>query len=317
MIEPPRPDRDIDLGGPPGRAFLVAMLKRRFDAISALAWEGHGVRVDGRPVGITGDSALVAAPAHIGTRVGEDHRSRLEPANEAEHPWPVIHLAAAVRPLTVGAVEPDFGDASITCQELSELGGVDVVIRGGIAVAGMVSVPRREIQSRPEPFGGARVDELSNDVAGAAAPWTARDGMPRRRGWPEAEPVVMLRGQDHGAEPRLARRARPLACVKTCRIEDARRLAPVSPLAIREGVHAEVKKHRELISLPGQLRGRGKRQLPRDALRPAADAPPGGERDGAHLDERSAVHARRISAGACGARRADPLALPRELGSSR
>jgi hypothetical protein len=67
----------------------------------------------------------------------------------------------------------------------------------------------------------------------------------------------MLRRQNHGAESRVSRRARPLAGVQRGGREDAWVLATVTPLSIGECVHTEVQKHRQLVPLPSQLGGRG------------------------------------------------------------
>ena len=140
-------------------------------------------------------------------------------------------------------------------QQLRQLVGVDVVVARRVAVGRMIPVPRREIQPGAESFGAARVDELADDIAAAAPPRTLRHRVRRRPGWPEAEAVVMLGGEDHRAEPGGARLPWPRPRVERGRIEDAGIFAAVAPLAIGEGVDAEVQEERELVALPRELRG--------------------------------------------------------------
>ena len=65
----------------------------------------------------------------------------------------------------------------------------------------------------------------------------------------------MFRREDHRAEPRLLRHTSPLPGVEFRGRKDGGRFLAVPPLAIGEGVHAEVDEHRELIALPLQLGG--------------------------------------------------------------
>src|SRR6185436_9096451 len=100
----------------------------------------------------------------------------------------------------------------------------------------------------------------------SAAPRAARDAMARGARGPETESVVMLRGEHHRAGARRARGTRPLPCVEILWCKDRRVFATVAPLAIREGVDAEVDEDRELVTLPGELRMR--RPRPRRRERP-------------------------------------------------
>ena len=66
----------------------------------------------------------------------------------------------------------------------------------------------------------------------------------------------MLGGEDHGAEPGGPRGPRPGAGVERGRRKDRGILAAVTPLAIGEGIDAEVQEESELVALPRELRGR-------------------------------------------------------------
>src|SRR3954466_9531414 len=118
----------------------------------------------------------------------------------------------------------------------------------------MVPVPRRQIEARAKPFGRAGVDELPHDVAIAAAERAGGNGVSSRSRRPEAEAIVMLRRENQGTKAGRFRRPSPLSRVETRRIEDGRVLPTISPLAVGERVHPEVEKHRQLVTLPGELR---------------------------------------------------------------
>src|SRR4051812_13589046 len=113
MMKPPGPDRYVNFRWAQNRPFAIAVLKGADDAeaVSARIWLLRWV--DRRPVRITGRSAFVAAPSHIGTGVRENHRVRLQPPDVPPEEWPVVDLLLSIRPFTVGAVEPDLRDRAV------------------------------------------------------------------------------------------------------------------------------------------------------------------------------------------------------------
>src|SRR5688572_11956724 len=80
---------------------------------------------------------------------------------------------------------------------------------------------------------------------------------------PEAEAVVVLRGQDERAKACALRDTRPAARIERCRVEDRRRLGAVAPLAVGERVHPEMQEDRELVAVPLPLCGGGNRPVER------------------------------------------------------
>ena len=66
---------------------------------------------------------------------------------------------------------------------------------------------------------------------------------------------MMLGGEDQGPETCGARVLRPGAGVERGRREDRGILFAIAPFAIGEGIDAEVQEERELVALPGELRG--------------------------------------------------------------
>src|ERR1041384_7841685 len=247
MTAPPRPPGWG--GGAPGRDGGGSRAAGR-------AGVGNGGGIHGGPVGFGGQPFFVADPADVGARVGEDDRRRLERVDQAEDPGPVVHLAAAVGSLAVGAVEPDLADGSVLAEQLGELRGVQIVVARGVAVGGLVPVPRREVEPRLELLRPACLHELPDQITPAAAPGAPRHRVRGGPGGPEAEAVVMLRGEDHRAESGRARRGRPLPGIECPGREDRRVLLSVAPLPVGEGVHAEVEEERELVALPRELRRR-------------------------------------------------------------
>src|SRR5690242_8985825 len=192
MVEPARADRDVHFGRPPHNALWIAMLERLGDARTIRAGVGHDIRVDGRPVRVARLAPFVAAPPDIRSRIGEHYRVRLQSPHERKSARPIINLALPVRALTVRAIEPDFRDGSVSCQQLRELGGIDLVVPGTVAVRRMVPIPWREIQPGTQVERSAGIHELPDDVTTATAKGTAGHRVLRRRCWPEAESIVML-----------------------------------------------------------------------------------------------------------------------------
>src|SRR5439155_26901362 len=131
---------------------------------------------------------------------------------------------------------------------------VEVVVARRIAVHRGVAIPGREIKPGAQAFAAAGIGELADHVPHPAAPRALRHGMLGEPAGPEAEAVVMLGSQDQGAGAAGLGRAGPLTRVEARRVEHARVLAAIAPLAVGERVDAEVEEHGELVLLPGELR---------------------------------------------------------------
>src|SRR5439155_16618923 len=86
-------------------------------------------------------------------------------------------------------------------------------------VVGLAAVPRRAVDAELDAARAAGVGQLADDVALAAAPVAAGDAVPRRRGGPEAEAVVVFRGQDDALEAALFGGLHALPAVEVRRIE--------------------------------------------------------------------------------------------------
>ena len=86
---------------------------------------------------------------------------------------------------------------------------------------------------------------------------------------------MMLGGENQRAGAGLPARAGPLAGIERRRIEHRGVFAPVTPLAVGEGIDAEVEEQRQLVALPGELRGRGPGPLVPRRPTPSAHRAPG------------------------------------------
>src|SRR5205085_11683079 len=117
-------------------------------------------------------------------------------------------------------------------------------------------IPRREIEAGIESLRPTRIDELTHDVTLAVAPGAVRDGLVGRLRGPETKAIVVLGGEDEGSKACRARAPRPLPRVELRGGEDGRIFAAGPPLAVGEGVDAEMQEHRELVTLPLELRAR-------------------------------------------------------------
>ena len=259
--EPPRADRDIGLAGTPHAALRIPVQERTDDSIAADSGVRHRGGIDRAPVRVARDPLLVPDPADVGSRIREDDRLRLEPADDPMDTRPVVRLSLSIRPLAVGTIEPDFHDGTVAGEQLGELSGVEVVIPRRVAVRRVVPVPGGEIESDAEPFRATRLRELAHHVAPSLAPRARAHRVIRGLRRPEAKAIVVLGGEDHRSESARSCRARPLPGIEARRVEDAGILGPVPPFATAERVDGEVNEHRELGALPGELLGRGARAL--------------------------------------------------------
>ena len=268
MVEPARPDGHVDLAripdqaaafsghfgdplarseipgpglepGDPARAFFVGQVVHPRDG-------------DDAPLALAGDARFVSDPAGVRADDGDD-RARLELADEGVVALPVVDLPLAVGALGAGPVEPDLGDLAVTRQELAELVAEMLVVARRVAVARLVAVPRRQIKAELEAGLAAGLGDLADDVPLAAPPGRALDRMLREPARPEAEAVVVLGRQDEPAHAGGLEGPDPLAGVEGGRIEERRVLFPCPPLAVGEGVDAEMDEGLELEGLPGEL----------------------------------------------------------------
>src|SRR5438876_746268 len=86
--EPARANRDVRVPWTPRGAVRATLLEHAPHVVAVGAGIANDGRIDGRPIRVAGDAALVADPADVGRRVGEDHGVRLVLPHEIPDSWP-------------------------------------------------------------------------------------------------------------------------------------------------------------------------------------------------------------------------------------
>ena len=197
---------------------------------------------------VGGQAVLVAHPADGRRPHVEDHRLGLQLGDERTDAVPGVLPARGARP-----VEPQLVQLAVVRAQLPQLGEVELVVDLRVLVLRGVAVPGREVQAELHAVLPAGGGELRHHVAGAVAPRGGGDGVVGRRGGPQAEAVVMLRGEDHVDGAEVAGGAHPLVGVEVAGREEVGGHGAVAPLLAREGVDPEVEEDAEAILLPLQL----------------------------------------------------------------
>ena len=203
------------------------------------------------PLALARQARLVAHPAHIRPRDGDDTLG-VALADGGIEAVPVILLALTVGPLAAGAIEPNLVDGAIVIEELVELPHKEVVV-GRRTIARLVAIPRREVHPHAHPLGLARRHELAADVPPPPAPRRGSHRVLRQLARPKAEAIVMLRREDGQLNPRRLRRADPLPAIERSGVELPGILLAIAPLAASVGIHPKVEEGGQLIALPSHL----------------------------------------------------------------
>ncbi len=196
---------------PRGRFVLAHVAGRGGPAIRR-----HGIVR--RPARVARDAALVAHPAHVRAHVAEDHRVRLQLADQIPGLRPIVvgalvdgaflARAAVVAVAAVGAIVPDLEDRAVIRQQFGKLRAVDVDV---------CRACRRPRCCGPTAKDKRRTSDLRRLAASARSrarrrPCRRARGSLRTRvlgglGGPQTEAIVMLAGEDHAAHARRGQRA--------------------------------------------------------------------------------------------------------------
>ena len=269
MPEPARADGHVDLAGRAHQPVAVKDLRRRADQRIGVVQRVQRVRRrlvqrprarlplrpvaqlvrHHRPLALPRHARLVAAPAHVRPEVVENHRVGLVFADQLKVAREVIYLLFAVGSLAAGVVEPYIEDVAVARQQLGQLvAEVVVVLRR--AVERVVPVPRREIKAEFDAAPAAGVRRQLHHVALKRAVLDRVLGVLAR---PQAEAVVVLRGEHQPLHARGFDGLHPLVAVQIRGIEHALWLRARAPLAVGEGVHAKVYERIEIQVEPVQL----------------------------------------------------------------
>src|SRR6185437_2816755 len=152
--------------------------------------------VDYVPVFVVDQAGFVADPAGVAVLeeagIGEDDGVGLIGAQGFDDFFEVVDVAFAA-----GSVEPEFDEVAVARCQLGELVVVVAVVGGGIVVAGIVTVPGREIDAELEAVLAGGAGHVADHVAFAVAPWGVLDAVGSLGGGPEAEAIVVLGDEDH------------------------------------------------------------------------------------------------------------------------
>jgi hypothetical protein len=271
VVEPAGADRGVHLGRIPDQLVEAALEcsaaaqvlvvaadePRELSVVHALRLLGDLLGVaegggDDAPLVAPGVPGFVPAPAHVGS-AHADHGSRLQAADDLVIALPVVRLHTPVGALSVGAVEPDREHVAVPGEQLGELRDEEVVVGATRAVGRLRPVPGREVDPEPQAVAASRVGDLGDEIAPAAAPGRGGDRVLGHGARPEAEPVVVLGGEDHPRHPGADDRTHPLVDVDGVGVEQCRVLVAEPPLAVGHRGHPEVEERVELERLPVQL----------------------------------------------------------------
>ncbi len=166
---------------------------------------------------------------------------------------PVVNLSLSVRPLAVCTIEPDFRYLAVVRQKLAQLVAEVLIVNGGVAISWFVAIPGRKVDTKSESGFSASLRHLAHNVPFAPLPGTILDAVLCVFAWPEAEPIVVLGGDDEQLHAGILDSGDPLSCIKVRGVEGRWAFRSVSPFLVHEGVHAEMREGNEFLLLPGEL----------------------------------------------------------------
>lgn len=143
--------------------------------------------------------------------------------------------------------------SSSPSKQFGHLPQIKLVVLESIPIRAFVTVPRGQVNAEADPRRPDRSRCIGKDIAAAAFPRGGGDGVVGVLGGPEAEPVMVLDGEDDPREAVGRGDVCPLSGVEAIWGEDGRIGAAGSPLGVGEGVGAEVEEEGHLAQLPLEL----------------------------------------------------------------
>src|SRR5262249_27316620 len=192
---------------------------------------------------------LVTGPPYIRSRVAENDRVRLASSDCLEKPVEVIDHSLL---LVIGSIQPRFEYIAVSGQNFAPLLLVDPVVLWS-SIERMITVPRRDINSKLKPILAASRRHLFEDVALSIPPSRVfnRVGSGIRR--PQAEAVVMLGCDDHAPHASVFDHPGPLAAIQRRGVEVIRADTAFTPFLLGECIHSKMNECVVFQLLPGQL----------------------------------------------------------------
>ena len=255
VVEPSGADAGVALAGTPRVA--VGMTRLQFLVLRVAGI--YLLDAQECPVRRFGKAFLVAHPATAGTTVREDDGIRLQAVHDAPG-FGVVVVGAAVdltflartaipAVAAVGTIEPHLKNVAILRHQFLQL----VVVIGDIllcAIAGLMTVPWREVHAEAYAVFAAGVRQFTHDIALEGRVGDVVVGVARV---PQAEAVMVLAGEDDALHARLDNRLHPLFAVESGRVESAGWSVTIAPFLVQKGVGPEVDKCIGLQALPRHL----------------------------------------------------------------
>ena len=209
------------------------------------------------PLGFPAMPGLVAAPAHIGT-ADIQNCIWLQFAQYCIVAFPIVNLLFAVFALTTGTVKPEAENIAIVCCKFSQLGNEIIIIRFPLPIACIVTIPRGEIDTKLDTAAPTGIRYLAHNIALSVLPWAVLDAVLGVGARPQAEAVMVLAGQNQRLHAGTFDCGDPLVGIQRIGVEQRRVFGAVAPLAVREGIHAEMGKGVKFKLLPCQLARAGR-----------------------------------------------------------
>src|SRR6516164_8311361 len=117
------------------------------------------------------------------------------------------------------AIKPELFELSVLLCKFIKLRSVVLVVLGGVAVTGLVTIPRRKIDSELHSMFAGGLFHPANNVCFAVLERAALHAVIGLRRRPKTESVMMLGNENHIADARGLECPHPLVRIELRRIE--------------------------------------------------------------------------------------------------
>ena len=197
----------------------------------------------GSPAGLAGISFLIAHPAHVGSRIAENHGIGLQFAAESIDVFPVVVVEEAsavfigtaiisVTTLTRSTVEPDDKEIAVLGEQFPELCLEHIQVFGSAELS-RIAVPGRKVNPELQPVLAAGCLPLAYPVAFSVAPGRTGDIVVGRAGRPHTEASVVFRIDEESLRSGFLGTEHDLFGIEVYGIDDLGRLVAPAPVFIK------------------------------------------------------------------------------------
>ena len=256
MIEPARTDARVRFAWHPQFAVLGAVVQK---LIVQAPLARHQT-----PVRLADEAALGADPAQVAAvaaRIAPDDTPRLQLADHLEGLRPAVVVLGNLSPLVgtaipaiaaVGPVEPHFEHLAVVRQQFAQL-VAEILHISRATVFRMISVPRREIDSKLKSFFATSISQFAHHVTLTILPWRVLHRIFRIGRGPHTKTAMMLGSKDDASHTCLLTHPRPLPAVEIRGIKQLWIFIAETPFLICIGVQRIMYKRIHLHVLPPKL----------------------------------------------------------------